>query len=53
MSAIWKIDGLENKHDVTRDDTCMKKFLESLIKHAMKIKNFKNKKMIALANEEY
>ena len=26
MSAIWKIDGLENKHDVTRDDTCMKNF---------------------------
>ena len=28
MSTIWKIDGIEIKHDVCRDKDCVTKFCE-------------------------
>ena len=42
----------ENKHDVYRGKDFMKKFCESLWKHAMKIINFTKKKMKFLTNEQ-
>ena len=36
---------MEIRHDVYRGKDCMKKFCESLREHAMKIINFKKKKM--------
>ena len=52
VSTIWIFDGIENKHDLQRDEDCMKKFSESLIEHAMKITNFENKKMITSTNKQ-
>ena len=37
MFAISSFKSIENKHDVWRDNDCMKKFCESLRDHAMKI----------------
>ena len=45
MSVISSFRNIENNHDVYTDKDCIKKFCESLRKHAMKINNFKNKKM--------
>ena len=45
MSTILLFKGIENKHDVYRGKNCMKKFCESLRKQAMKIINFKKKKV--------
>ena len=42
MSTISLLKSIENKHDVYRGKDCMKKFCESLRKHAMKIINSKN-----------
>ena len=50
MSTIWTFDGKENKHDVYRNEDCMKKFCGSLREHEMKIINFEKKKMIPLTN---
>ena len=44
MSTISLFRSIENKHDVQRDEDCMKKFCESLREHAIKIINFKSKK---------
>ena len=44
MSAILSFKDIENKHDVYRGKNCMKKFCESLKKHAVKIINLKKKK---------
>ena len=44
MSTISSLRSIENKHDVYRDNDCMKKFCEFLSEHAMKIINFKKKK---------
>ena len=41
MSTMWTFGGIENKHDVYRDEDCMRKFCESLREHATKITNFK------------
>ena len=38
------IKDIENKHDVCKDEDCMKNFVGSLRKHAVKIIKFKNKK---------
>ena len=43
---------IENKHNVYRGKDCMKKFCESLREPAMKIINFKKKKMKLLKNEQ-
>ena len=43
---------IENKHDVYRGIDCLKKFCEFLREHAMKIINFKKKKMKLLTKEQ-
>ena len=48
MSIIWTFGYKENKHNVCRGEDSMKKFCESLRKHAMKIINFGKKNMISL-----
>ena len=51
MSTISSFKSIENKHDVCRGKYCMKKFCKSLREHAMKIINFKEKKMKLLTKE--
>ena len=46
MPTISSFRSLKNKHDVYRDKDFMKKFCESLRKHAMKIVILKRKKII-------
>ena len=52
MSTISSFRSIENKHDVYRDKDCMKKFCKFLREHAMKIINFKKKKMKLLRKEQ-
>ena len=52
MSTIFLFRSIENKHDVYRGNHCMKKFCESLREQAMKIINFKKKKMNLLTKEQ-
>ena len=52
MSTISSFRSIENKHDVYRGKDCMKKFCESLREDAMKIINFKKKKMKLLTKEQ-
>ena len=52
MSAISSFISIENKHDIYRGKDCMKKFCEFLREHAMKIVNFKKKKMKLLTKEQ-
>ena len=52
MSTIWTFDGKENKHNVYSGEEYMKMGCKSLREHAMKIINFKKKKMMPLTNEE-
>ena len=52
MSTISSIRSIENKHDVYRNKDCIKKFCELLREHAMKITNFKKKKMKLLTKEQ-
>ena len=51
MSAISSCRTIENKHDVYRSKDWMKKFGESLRKHAMKMIKFKKKIMKFLMKE--
>ena len=51
MSTISSFKNIENKHDVYRGKDYMKKFCDSLRKHALKILNFKKKKMMLLTKE--
>ena len=51
MSTISSFGNIENKYDLYRGKDCMKKFYESLGKHAMKIISFKKKKMKLLTKE--
>ena len=51
ISTISSFKGIENKHDVYRGKDCMKKNCESLREHAIKIINFKNKKMKLLTKQ--
>ena len=51
MTTISSFRSIENKHDVYRGKDCMKKFYEFLREHAMKIINFKKKKMKLLTKE--
>ena len=44
ISTILSFKSIENKHDAQRGKDCMKKFCESLRKHATEIINFKKKK---------
>ena len=51
MSTISSFRSIENKHDVYRGKNCRKKFCEFLRKHAMKIINFKKKKIKLITKE--
>ena len=51
MCPILSFKSMENNHDVYRGKDCMKMFSESLRQHAMKIINFKKKKMKLLTKE--
>ena len=52
MSTIPSFNSIENKHDVYRGKDCMKKFCKSLRENAMRIINFKKKKMQSLTKEQ-
>ena len=52
MSTIFSFRSIENKHDVYRGKDSMKMFCEFLRKHAMKIINFKKKRMKLLTKEQ-
>ena len=52
MTTICSFRSLENKHDLCRGKNCMKKFCEFLREHAMKIINFKKKKIKLLKKEQ-
>ena len=52
MSTISSFRSIENKHDVYRDKNCTEKFCEYLRENAMKIINFKKKKMKLLTKEQ-
>ena len=52
MSTLLSFRSIENKNDVYRGKDYMKKFCESLRKHATKIINFKKKKMKLLTKEK-
>ena len=52
MSTISTFRSIENKHDAYRGKSCMKKCCESLREHAIKIINFKKKKMKLLTKEQ-
>ena len=52
MSTISSFKSIRIKHDVGRVKYFMKNFCESLREHAMRIINFKNKKMKLLTNEQ-
>ena len=45
MSTTLSFKDIENKDDISRCKNCMKKFCISIREHAMKIINFKKKKM--------
>ena len=51
-STISPFKDIENKHDVYKGKDGIKKFCESLIEHAMKIIDFKKKKIKLLTNEQ-
>ena len=53
MSTISSFRSIENKHDVYRGKDCIKMFCEFLRVHAMKIINFKKKKMKLLTKEQH
>ena len=52
MSTRSSFRSIENKHEVYRDNDCMKKFCEYLREHGMKIINFKKKKMKLLTKDQ-
>ena len=52
ISIISSFKNTEHKHDIYRGKDCMKKNCESSREHAMKIINFKKKKMKLLKNKQ-
>ena len=52
MSTILSFKRIKNDYHEYRGKDCMKKFCEFLREHAMKIINFKKKKMKLLINEQ-
>ena len=52
MSTISSFRSIENKHNVYKGKNCMEKFCESLREHAVKIINFKKKKMKLLTKKQ-
>ena len=51
MSAITSFKSIENKHDIYKSKDFIKKVCETLREHAMKIINFKKKKMKLLTKQ--
>ena len=51
-SKIWTFDNTVKKHTLYCGKDCMKKFCESLRKHAKNIIHFKKKKILQLTKEE-
>ena len=52
MPSLSSFRSIENRHDVYRVKDSMKKFCESLRERAMKIINFKKKKMTLTTKEQ-
>ena len=52
MPTVTSFKTIGNKHDVYRGKDCVKKFCEFLKEHAMKMINFKKKKMKLLIKEQ-
>ena len=52
MPSLSTFRSIENRHDVYRVKDSMKKFCESLRERAMKIINFKKKKMTLITKEQ-
>ena len=52
MPSLSSFRSIENRHDVYRVKDSMKKFCESLRERAMKIINFKKKKMALITKEQ-
>ena len=52
ISTISSFRKIENKHDVYRDEDCMKKFSELLREYVMEKINFKKEKMNLLTKEQ-
>ena len=52
VSTTSSFRSIKNMHDVYRGKDCMKKFCEFLREHAMKIINFKKKKMKLLTKKQ-
>ena len=52
MSTISSFRSIENKHDLYRGKEYRKKFCEFIREHAMKIINFKKKKIKLLTREQ-
>ena len=52
MSTVSSFKSIENNHDVYGGKDCMNKFCESSRQQAMKIINFKKKKMKLLTKEK-
>ena len=53
MYKIWTFDCIGKKHDIFRNENCMKRFWESFRQYVMKIINFEQKKMIPLKDKKY
>ena len=52
MSTLSSFRSIDNRHDIYRSKDCMKKFCEFLRKQAMKIINFKKKKVEFLTKKQ-
>ena len=50
MSMISSFKCIEKKHDVCRDEDCMKRFCECLKQHTTRMINFKKMKINLLRN---
>ena len=49
---VSSFKGIKNQHGIHRSKDCMKKFCKSLREYAMKIINFKKKKMKLLTKNQ-
>ena len=52
MSTIWAFDSIENKDNLYRGKSCLKKFSTSLTEHAKNTIDFEKRKMLLLTKEE-
>ena len=52
MSAIWAFYHIKNKHNLYREEGCMKRFCEFLREHTKNIIDFEKKKMLPLTKNK-